>query len=58
VSADELTVPSLGVMGYPEPSKPSPHPGGETVALARMREHLAKKPWIASFEKVRVDEDS
>ena len=50
-------MPSLVEMGYPELPKPSPYPGGETVALSRMRLYIAKKDWIANFEKVSCNDN-
>ena len=28
------------------------YPGGETEGIVRMRRYLAKKQWVATFEKV------
>jgi len=29
--------------------------GGESIALARMAEHLVDKAWVAAFEKPKTD---
>ncbi|KAF4518708.1 (6-4)-photolyase(1) [Ephemera danica] len=52
-------VPSLEELGV-DPAKLQPclYPGGETEALRRMEEHLAKKAWICKFEKPETSPNS
>ncbi|KAG5184143.1 DNA photolyase [Tribonema minus] len=58
VPAGEHTVPSLDTTPYPPLANPLLYPGGETAALARMQLHLARKQWIAKFEKPKTSPNS
>jgi cryptochrome len=53
----ELGVPSLEELGYPGATV-CPFQGGETAGLQRMSENLARKQWIASFEKPKTSPNS
>jgi len=49
----EKGIPSLEELGYPA-ATPCAFQGGETAGLERMQSHLARKQWIASFEKPKT----
>lgn len=54
--AAEFAVPTLAEMGYPEIAAPAKvlYQGGETAALARMRQKLADHKWVQQFEKPKT----
>lgn len=46
-----LNVPSLESLGYRRADVTTPFKGGETVALASFEKSMARKAWVAKFEK-------
>jgi deoxyribodipyrimidine photolyase len=51
-------VPGNALDSYPPLSQPPIYPGGETEALRRLREHMARKEWVAAFEKPKTPPNS
>jgi cryptochrome len=44
-------IPTLAELGYPEPEHPRRMTGGETAGLALLENSVARKAWVASFDK-------
>jgi cryptochrome len=44
-------VPTLAELGYPEPEHPRHFTGGESSGLAILEKCIAKRDWVAKFEK-------
>ena len=47
----ECGIPTLAELGYPEPEHPRRMTGGESAGLALLESSVARKAWVASFDK-------
>ena len=47
----ECGIPTLAELGYPEAEHPRRMTGGESAGLALLESSVARKAWVASFDK-------